>query len=91
MGGKVTFVGKWQISDDMDYNIMKLLHPIGEINKEVLPSPFDAEEIYGPILIVKMDENVEPADMTLEEYDNLKKLVNLIESEVTNSINLNWD
>jgi len=37
-------------------------------NENVLPEPFDYEEVLGPILLVRMDENSEPQDFTLDEY-----------------------
>ena len=73
MKGKITFIGKCLIEKDIEYIFMKLLDEKGELNKEILPYPLDQEIVYGPILIVKMDENVEPTDLTLEEYNYLKK------------------
>jgi hypothetical protein len=37
-------------------------------NENVLPHPFDVEEVYGKILLVRMDEQSEPQDFTLSEY-----------------------
>ena len=39
-------------------------------NENVLPPPFDVEEVYGKILLVRMDENSEPQDFTLDEYNS---------------------
>lgn len=37
-------------------------------NDNILPTPFDVEEVYGKILLVRMDENSDPQDFTLGEY-----------------------
>jgi hypothetical protein len=64
LGGPATFIGQWP---DLDVVIMK--STCGEIfNRNKLPSPFDVEEVYGPVLLVRMDENSDPRDFTLEEY-----------------------
>jgi hypothetical protein len=64
LGGPATFIGQWP---DLDVVIMKSV--CGEaFNHNVLPSPFNVEEVYGPILLVRMDENSDPRDFTLEEY-----------------------
>jgi len=64
LGGRQTFIGQWP---DIDVVIIKPEE--GEIkNENVLPTPFDVEEVNGKILLVRMDENSEPRDFTLEEY-----------------------
>jgi hypothetical protein len=64
LGGPATFIGQWP---DLDVVIMK--STCGEsLNLNVLPTPFNTEEVYGPILLVRMDENSDPRDFTLEEY-----------------------
>jgi hypothetical protein len=64
LGGPVTFIGQWP---DLDVVIIKCRH--GEsLNRNTLPTPFKTEEVYGPILLVRMDENSDPRDFTLEEY-----------------------
>jgi hypothetical protein len=64
LGGPATFIGQWP---DIDIVIMKCTY--GEaLNHNQLPNPFDIEEVYGPILLVRMDENSDPRDFTLEEY-----------------------
>jgi len=35
-----------------------------------LPHPFDVEDVYGKILLVRMDENSDPQDFTLDEYNS---------------------
>ena len=37
-------------------------------NRNKLPRPFDEERTIGSILMVRMDENSEPQNFTLEEY-----------------------
>jgi|TARA_B110000240_G_C13231045_1_gene338938 hypothetical protein len=64
LGGPATFIGQWP---DLDVVIMK--STCGQdSNHNTLPTPFDTEEVCGPILLVRMDENSDPRDFTLEEY-----------------------
>lgn len=64
LGGSATFVGQWE---SIDVVVMKsVTHEI--LNKNKLPKPFDTEEIYGPILLIRMDAQSEPQDFTLNEY-----------------------
>jgi len=42
-----------------------------EINKCKLPEPFNEEIIYGDMFIICMDENSEPQDFTLNDYNEL--------------------
>jgi hypothetical protein len=59
-----TFIGQWP---EIDVVIMK--SEIGEIpNENNLPEPFSNEDVLGPILLIKMDEQSEPQNFTLEEY-----------------------
>lgn len=64
LGGSQTFIGQWP---EIDVVILK-----SEDNKvkneNTLVHPFDNEEVYGKILLVRMDENSEPRDFTLQEY-----------------------
>ncbi len=66
--GSATFVGQWS---EIDVVIMKCDHSIFELmdNRNKLPVPFDLEVIKGPILLVRMDENSEHQDFTLDEYN----------------------
>jgi hypothetical protein len=34
----------------------------------ILPNPFEDEEVYGKILLMRMDENSDPQDFTVDEY-----------------------
>ena len=64
LSGRPTFIGQWP---DLDVVIMKPeYNKIRNNNK--LPPPFDTEEVHGSILLVRMDENSDPRDFTLEEY-----------------------
>jgi hypothetical protein len=64
--GPGTFVGQWP---DSDVVIMKCRESVFELqkNENTLSKPFDKEEIYGPILFIRMDENAEHQDLTLTE------------------------
>lgn len=64
LGRYPTFIGQWP---EIDVVIMK--SEIGDIpNENDLPSPFENEVVFGPILLIRMDENSEPQHFTLEEY-----------------------
>ena len=64
LSGTPTFIGQWP---EIDVVIMKPQY--SQIpNNNRLPSPFDNEEVNGSILLVRMDENSDPRDFTLEEY-----------------------
>ena len=68
--GRQTFIGQWP---DIDVVIMK--PEDGKVkNENTLPHPFNDEEIYGKILLVRMDEHSEPRDFTLREYRRYKRL-----------------
>jgi hypothetical protein len=64
LGGCQTFIGQWP---EIDVVIMKAENAL-IINENTLPEPFEKEETYGKILLLRMDENSEPQDFTLEEY-----------------------
>ena len=49
---------------------MKPEHGLIE-NENTLPFPFHGEEVKGKILLIRMDENAEPQDFTLNEYTEL--------------------
>jgi hypothetical protein len=70
LGGRQTFIGQWP---DIDVVIMKAED--GKVkNENTLPHPFDLEDVYGKILLVRMDEYSEPRDFTLDEYLRYKRL-----------------
>ena len=64
LSGSATFIGQWP---ELDVVIMKPQYG-AILNTNALPPPFDTEEVYGSILLVRMDENSDPRDFTLEEY-----------------------
>ena len=64
LSGTPTFIGQWS---EIDVVIMKPQYS-QILNNNRLPSPFDNEEVNGSILLVRMDENSDPRDFTLEEY-----------------------
>ena len=66
LSGSATFIGQWP---ELDVVIMKPQYG-AILNTNALPPPFDTEEVYGSILLVRMDENSDPRDFTLEEYIN---------------------
>lgn len=68
--GRQTFIGQWP---EIDVVIMKPEDGTTR-NDNVLPTPFDVEEVYGKILLVRMDENSDPQDFTLQEYLRYKGL-----------------
>ncbi len=69
--GTGTFIGQWP---EIEVVIMKCGRSSQELqpNKNALPFPFDKEETLGPILLVKMDENAEPRDFTLQDWEEAR-------------------
>lgn len=65
--GPATFIGQWS---DINVVIMKNRTSIFDLcdNENRLAHPFEKEHVKGPILLVRMDENAEPQDFTLEEF-----------------------
>jgi len=67
--GTATFIG---MCYERNVVLMKCKETMFDLleNRNKLPKPFDNEEepIYGPVLFVRMNENSEPQDFTLEEY-----------------------
>jgi hypothetical protein len=66
LGGRQTFIGQWP---DIDVVIMKPENATTK-NDNILPHPLDKEDTHGKILLVRMDENSEPRDFTLDEYNS---------------------
>lgn len=62
--GPGTFVGQFP---DSDVVIMRGVVSGGLQNKNKLGHPFDKEEIEGPILLIRMDQNADHRDLTLIE------------------------
>jgi hypothetical protein len=67
LGGRATFIGQWP---EIDVVIMKPEHGLLE-NENTLYFPFHGEDIQGKVLLMRMDENSDPQDFTLEEYHSL--------------------
>ena len=66
LGGRQTFIGQWP-----DIDVVIMMPEDGKVkNEKTLPHPFDVEDVYGKILLVRMDENSDPQDFTLEEYES---------------------
>jgi len=67
LGGPGTFIGQWPESDVV---IMKCRVSVKTlyINENKLGFPFDSENVSGPILLIRMDQNADHADFTLTEY-----------------------
>jgi len=61
--GRATFIGQWP---DIDVVIMKAESSGIIKNMNILPKPFEDEEVYGKILLMRMDENSEPQDFTVD-------------------------
>lgn len=68
--GKQTFIGQWP---DIDVVIMKAESATVK-NTNTLPPPFNAEDIYGKVLLVRMDAHSEPQDFTLDEYISFMRM-----------------
>ncbi len=65
--GPGTFIGQYA---DIDVVVMKCRESLMDLsrNQNVLPPPFDTEVVEGPILLVRMNQNSEPEDFTVEEF-----------------------
>lgn len=68
LSGRATFIGQWP---DIDVVIVKCVEA-ATLNENVLPPPFQDEEVYGKIILIRMDENSEPRDFTLKEFQSLE-------------------
>lgn len=64
--GRQTFIGQWP---DIDVVIMKAEEGASK-NENTLPRPFSNEEVFGKILLVRMDANSDPQDFTAAEYES---------------------
>jgi hypothetical protein len=64
--GRQTFIGQWP---DIDVVIMKAEGGVSK-NENTLPRPFSNEEVFGKILLVRMDANSDPQDFTKVEYES---------------------
>ena len=76
LGGSATICASY---DDIDVIVMKLREPAENtpVNPHKLPAPFQEFVVKGPILFVRMDQDSEPRDFSLEEYVQYAKKVAL--------------
>ena len=65
LNDSVTFIGQYE---DEQVVITKGLSNINGINKNILPKPFDKETHYGDIVLIRMDDDANPSDFTLDEF-----------------------
>ncbi len=68
LGGRQTFIEQWPV---IDVVIMKTENATIK-NENVLPRPFDKEDVRGKVLLVRMDADSEPQDFTLDEYNSFR-------------------
>tara|TARA_B110000503_G_C6991359_1_gene347490 strand:- start:398 stop:721 length:324 start_codon:yes stop_codon:yes gene_type:complete len=66
LNGRQTFIGQWP---DIDVVIVKPTSGMSK-NENSLPYPFSSEEVYGKILLIRMDKDSEPQDFTLKEFQS---------------------
>ena len=72
IGGRTSFIGQYP---EIYVIIVKLFEPEKNlaINKHVLPEPFDTQSVQGPIVLIKIDEESEPQDFTIFEWNAYQK------------------
>ena len=84
--GKASFLGQWP---DEQVVIVKCELCDSEfdlpVNENKLPRPFTNMIVFGRILLIRMDEDSEPQDFTLEEY---KEMTNETHPRTRSSSNL---
>jgi hypothetical protein len=71
LGGNATFLGQWE--DDLVVIMVRASTENLELNANKLPRPFTNMRIFGKILLIRMDEDSEPQDFTLREYETMVK------------------
>ena len=71
LGGNATFLGQWE--DDLVVILVRASTESLELNANKLPRPFTNMRIFGKILMIRMDEESEPQDFTLQEYKTMVK------------------
>lgn len=73
--GKASFLGQWPdeqvviVKCDPDDSPFEL-----NLNKNRLPRPFTNMLVFGRILLIRMDDNAEPQNFTLKEYNRMTQL-----------------
>jgi hypothetical protein len=65
--GPATFIGHYE---ELDVVVLKCRDSFIELsqNQNRLPPPFEEEFVLGPMLLVRMNQDSEPEDFTLEEF-----------------------
>jgi len=78
LNDKLTFIGQInrEESEEKKTNIILIKGLNGKklgkkINKCKLPPPFDKEENYGDIILLPMNDNIEPENIYIKEYYEL--------------------
>ena len=69
LGGNATFLGQWE--DDLVVILVPASTENLELNANKLPRPFTNMRLFGKILLIRMDEESEPQDFTLQEYKTM--------------------
>ena len=70
--GKASFLGQWPdeqvviVKTEPEDSLSELL-----INTNRLPRPFTNMIVHGRILLLRMDNNADPQDFTLKEYNKM--------------------
>ena len=70
--GKASFLGQWPdeqvviVKTEPEDSLSELL-----INSNRLPRPFTNMIVHGRILLLRMDNNADPQDFTLKEYNKM--------------------
>tara|TARA_R100000742_G_C4267918_1_gene86184 strand:- start:1 stop:405 length:405 start_codon:yes stop_codon:yes gene_type:complete len=72
--GKASFLGQWPdeqvviVKTEPEDSLSELL-----INSNRLPRPFTNMIVHGRILLLRMDNNADPQDFTLKEYNKMTR------------------
>ena len=69
LGGNATFLGQWE--DDLVVILVRANTENLELNANKLPRPYTNMRLFGKILMIRMDEESEPQDFTLREYETM--------------------
>ena len=70
--GKATFLGQWPEKSVVIVTCESSIFEL-KLNVNRLPRPFTNMTVFGRILLIRMDEDSEPQDFTLEEYHGMTK------------------
>jgi len=70
--GKATFLGQWPEKSVVIVTCESSMFEL-KMNLNRLPRPFTNMSVFGRILLIRMDENSEPQNFTLEEYHKMTK------------------